>query len=248
MAVILLNAAVIYLQVCGYENLVLTILDFTCTVIFIAEMAVKHREYGLRGYWKDGWNRMDGILVLLSIPSLINIFIPTIASNLSILLILRVLRVLRFFRLMHFFPNFPKIVQGFKTAMHESYGVLLSFCVIIVIFGLLNCSLFQEADPEHFSSPLRSIYSVFQICTVEGWYEIPNAIADYYGSSAIIPHLVRIYFTCLLIMGGIIGMSFLNSIFVDAMVTDNNDDVKEQLRILQQSVDELKEQLKQKDK
>ena len=49
-------------------------------------------------------------------------------------------------------------------------------------------------------------------------------------------------------MGGIIGMSFLNSIFVDAMVTDNNDDVKEQLRILQQSVDDVKEQLKQKDK
>ena len=49
MAVILLNAAVIYLQVCGCDNLVLTILDFTCTVIFIAEMAVKHREYGLRG-------------------------------------------------------------------------------------------------------------------------------------------------------------------------------------------------------
>ena len=121
-----------------------------------------------------------------------------------------------------------------------SYGVLLSFCVIIIIFGLLNCSLFKEADPEHFSTPLRSIYSVFQICTIEGWYEIPNAIANYYDNSIIIPHLVRIYFTLLLIMGGIIGMSFLNSIFVDAMVADNNNDIKDQLTNLQQSVDELK--------
>ena len=31
----------------------------------------------------------------------------------------------------------------------------------------------------------------------------------------------------LLIMGGIIGMSFINSIFVDAMVADNNDDIRE---------------------
>ena len=245
MTVILINAVGIYLQVSGYETPGLTILDFACTIFFIIEMAVKHQEYGLRGYWKDGWNRMDGILVLLSIPSVVNVFVPTIASNLSVLLILRVLRVLRFFRVMHFFPNFPKVIRGFKTAMRESYGVLLSFFVIIVIFGLLNCSMFQDADPEHFSTPLRSIYSVFQICTVEGWYDIPNSIAAYYGHSVIIPHLVRVYFTLLLIMGGIIGMSFINSIFVDAMVADNNDDMKKQIESLQKSIDELKQMLSQ---
>ena len=243
MAFILLNAIIIYLQVSGFENTVLDIVDATCTVIFILEMAIKHREYGVRGYWSNGWNRMDGILVILSIPSLINVFIPTIASSLSVLLILRVLRVMRFFRVMHFFPNFAKVVKGFKVAMRQSYGVLLSFFVIIVVFGLLNCSLFQNADPEHFSSPLRSIYSVFQICTVEGWYDIPNVVAEYYGNSTILPHFIRLYFTFLLIMGGIIGMSFINSIFVDAMVADNNDDIEKQLESLQHSVDELKELL-----
>ena len=241
MAFILLNAIIIYLQVSGFENTILDIVDAACTVIFIVEMAVKNREYGVRGYWSNGWNRMDGILVILSIPSLINVFVPTIASSLSVLLILRVLRVLRFFRVMHFFPNFAKVVTGFKVAMRQSYGVLLSFFVIIVVFGLLNCSLFQNADPEHFSTPLRSIYSVFQICTVEGWYDIPNAVAEYYGNSTFLPHLIRLYFTFLLIMGGIIGMSFINSIFVDAMVADNNDDIEKQLESLQHSVDEIKE-------
>ena len=145
---------------------------------------------------------------------------------------------------MHFFPNFPKVIRGFKMAMRQSYGVLLSFLVFIVIFGLLNCSMFQEADPKHFSSPLRSIYSVFQICTIEGWYEIPDAIAEYYGNYTVIPHLVRLYFTLLLIMGGIIGMSLLNSIFVDAMVEDNNDDVKEQLDAIQDQLNDIQQQLK----
>ncbi len=240
MAFILLNAIIIYLQVRGCESTTLDILDIVCTCIFIIEMAVKHREYGVRGYWSNGWNRMDGILVILSIPSLINVFVPTIAGSLSVLLILRVLRVLRFFRVMHFFPNFAKVIKGFKIAMQQSYGVLLSFFVIIVVFGLLNCSLFQDADPEHFSTPLRSIYSVFQICTIEGWYEIPNSVAEYYGNSTILPHLIRTYFTLLLIMGGIIGMSFINSIFVDAMVADNNDDLEKQLETLQNSVNELK--------
>lgn len=240
MAFILLNAIIIYLQVSGFENTTLDLVDAACTIIFIVEMAVKHSEYGVHGYWSSGWNRMDGILVILSIPSLINVFVPTIASSLSVLLILRVLRVLRFFRVMHFFPNFAKVVNGFKVAMRQSYGVLMSFFVIIVVFGLLNCSLFQNADPEHFCTPLRSIYSVFQICTVEGWFDIPNAVAEYYGDSTFLPHFIRLYFTLLLIMGGIIGMSFINSIFVDAMVADNNDDIEKQLESLQHSVDEIK--------
>ena len=81
---------------------------------------------------------------------------------------------------------------------------------------------------------------MFQICTVEGWYEIPNTVAAYYGGSTVAAEFVRIYFCVLLILGGIIGMSFINSIFVDAMVSDNNDDVKEQLDEMQKTLDEIK--------
>ena len=52
----------------------------------------------------------------------------------------------------------------------------------------------------------------------------------------------------LLIMGGIIGMSFINSIFVDAMVADNNDDLEQQLKTLQTSVEEVKNLLEEKGK
>jgi len=240
LAVILLNSCVIYAQVSGYENLTIDIIDTVCTFVFLIEMIVKHREYGLRGYWKDGWNRLDGTLVILSLPSVAALFVPNEYVALSFLMIFRLLRVLRFFRVLHFFPNFAKVVQGFKVAMRESYAILLSFAVIIIIFGLLNCSLFREADPEHFQTPLRSVYAVFQICTIEGWYEIPNNVADYYGGTTFVAELVRIYFCTLLILGGIIGMSFINSIFVDAMVADNNDDVKAKLDEIQKTLDELK--------
>ena len=39
----------------------------------------------------------------------------------------------------------------------------------------------------------------------------------------------KVYFSMLLFLGGIIGMSLINSIFVDAMVADNNDDVLKKL-------------------
>jgi voltage-gated sodium channel len=244
LVVILINSVLIYAQVSGYENYFVGILDTICTFIFLFEMIVKHKEYGVKGYWSDGWNRLDGSLVILSLPSVAALFVPNDMADLSFLMIFRLLRVLRFFRVLHFFPNFTKVIEGFKRAMRESYAILLSFLVIIIIFGLLNCSLFRDADPMHFGTPLRSIYAVFQICTVEGWYEIPNAIAEYYGITTMAAEFVRLYFCFQLILGGIIGMSFINSIFVDAMVQDNNDEVSQKIDELQKTLDEIKRKLK----
>ena len=50
-----------------------------------------------------------------------------------------------------------------------------------------------------------------------------------------------------IIGGGIIGMSFINSIFVDAMAADNNDDVKEKLDKLEQKIDRLLEEVEKKE-
>ena len=244
LVVILINSMLIYAQVSGFENYYVGILDTICTFIFLFEMIVKQKEYGLRGYWRDGWNRLDGTLVILSLPSVAALFVPNDMVDLSFLMIFRLLRVMRFFRVLHFFPNFTKVIEGFKRAMRESYAILLSFLVIIVIFGLLNCSLFRDADPIHFGTPLRSIYAVFQICTVEGWYEIPNSIAEYYGITTIAAEFVRLYFCFQLILGGIIGMSFINSIFVDAMVQDNNDEVSKKIDEIQKTLEEIKAQMK----
>lgn len=49
----------------------------------------------------------------------------------------------------------------------------------------------------------------------------------------------RIYFSVLLFFGRIIGMSLVNSIFVDAMAADNNDEVLEKLSQLESKLDNL---------
>ena len=122
------------MQVRGITHPIITVIDVFCTIVFLLEMIIKHKELGFKGYWASGWNRLDGILVILSLPSLVELFIPISMMDLSILLVLRVLRVLRFFRMLHFFPNFSQIIIGFKLALRESYAFLLAFVVIIVIF------------------------------------------------------------------------------------------------------------------
>lgn len=242
MMVILLNAFVIYLQTADYTWPWLIWVDLSCTLIFLIEMLIKMHVYSFRGYWQDGWNKLDGILVILSLPSLLTPFLNIDGAGMSVLLVFRLLRVLKFFRVMHFFPNFGKIIAGFKLAMQESWAVLASFAVIILIFGLINCSLFKELAPQFFGTPLDSIYAVFRMFTIEGWYEIPDTVAAAI-SMPYVAHFIRFYFCLLLIGGGIIGMSFINSVFVDAMAEDNNDDVKEQLKQMEKKIDQLMTQI-----
>ena len=64
---------------------------------------------------------------------------------------------------------------------------------------------------------------------------MPEAIAT--NSGATMAVFARIYFSILLFMGGIIGMSLVNSIFVDAMAADNNDEVLEKLNQLEKKID-----------
>lgn len=244
LTIIFINALVIYHQEYDDHWPILDKLDFACSLIFLIEMFVKIRAMGLKNYCRSGWNRLDGTLVLLSIPSIIQFFIPNEMVDLSVLLVLRLLRILRVFKTLHFFPSFSRVVQGFKMAIKSSYAVLLSFLVIVVVFGLINCSLFKEIAPEYFGTPLSSIYSVFRLCTVEGWYDIPDRIAD--ATTPGMGVLAKGYFCTLLIMGGIIGMSFINSVFVDAMVSDNNDDIKKQLTRMEKQIEEMKQLLEEK--
>lgn len=239
LSVIILNAAIIFAQESGCNYLWLQIVDLVCTIIFIIEMAVKQSVYGIRGYWRNGWNCLDGTLVILSLPSLVAFFVPAGAvGNLSILLVLRLLRVLRFFRIVHVFPaSFSVIVKNFGKALRDCSGVFVSFAILIIIVALVSCALFRDSAPEYFATPIDSIYSIFRICTGEGWNEIPDTIAE--GSTIVTARWVRLYFSILLVLCSIIGLSLVNSIFVDAMVSDNNQDLEKKVDELNQKIDAL---------
>jgi len=83
-----------------------------------------------------------------------------------------------------------------------------------------------------------SFYTTFKIFTVEGWYEIPDLIAER-SDSAGMAVFARIYFVLLLFGGGIFGLSLINSIFVESMMSDNNDEVLSRIERLENKMDQL---------
>ncbi len=239
LGVIILNSITILLG--AFDNLsssqlkLITSLDHVITVVFIIEMIVKLLEFRLKGYFSSNWNKLDFFLVLLSIPALISWIFDLSLSNLSFFLVFRVLRVFKSFRFLKFVPGIADLIKGVQRAIKTSVVIILGFCIYIFIIGIFSTYLFQSIAPEHFSNPLTSFYSIFKIFTVEGWYEIPEEIAE--TTDGAIAFFSKLYFVFILVTGGIFGLSLVNSIFVEAMLSDNTDDISQKIDNLEKKLD-----------
>ena len=237
---ILLNAVIIFMN--GFEmreinKFSLAIIDNTITGLFIIEIIVKFREFGIKKYFLSNWNKFDFILIVLSVPALISFILNFETINISFLLVFRVTRVLKSFRFLKFVPGIEHLIKGIQRAMKASVIVLIGFIIYIFIVGVFSFYLFKSSSPEYFSNPLTSLYSIFKIFTIEGWFEIPEQITKEYSSIA--AFFIYIYFIFILLTGGILGLSLVNSIFVDAMISDNNDELEQKIDNLDEKITKL---------
>jgi voltage-gated sodium channel len=240
-SLVVLNAILIFIA--GFfptESLWAKRLDFAdnvCSLLFTVEAVVKIKTFG-KDYFKDKWNIFDFILVILVLPSLIIWFSPYSAYSLKFLLSLRVLRVFKFFRVLKFVPNIEHIANGVMRALRSSIVVVIAFFMLNFILAIVSFSFFRDVAPEYFGNPLMAFYTTFKIFTVEGWYEIPDIIAER-TNSVLLAVGIKIYFVFLLFGGGIFGLSLINSIFVDSMMSDNNDELIHKLEAIEKKLDAL---------
>lgn len=233
---IVLNTAIMFLGGFWPESIWPEICDAFFTVVFLFEAIAKISEHGWIAYWKQGWNKFDFVVLLIALPSLASIFVDhTMATN--AILALRSLRLFKSFKMLRFIPNIQKLLKGLKLACRASFLVLIAFVIFLVIFSILSSTIFGHIAPDYFSNPAISLYSIFRLFSVEGWYELPDAIAV--NSSPLWGVFARCYFSILMFLGGIIGMSLVNSIFVDAMAEDNNEEVLDKLNRIEKQLNDL---------
>jgi voltage-gated sodium channel len=227
---ILLNTIVIFLggyAVSQHDRFLISIADNSITALFIIEILIKLKAIGIAQYFKSNWNKLDFFLILVSVPALITFAFNLSMLDVSFLLVFRVLRVFKAFRFLKFIPNVNQLVAGIQRALKTSIFVLIGFVTYIFLIGILSFYLFNSSGSEYFENPMIALYSTFKIFTVEGWFEIPEQIAANYSSSS--SFFIYLYFIIVVLTGGILGLSLVNSIFVDAMVSDNNDDLEKKI-------------------
>lgn len=238
MIIVFLNAIVIFMSGFDFSPNFLTHIDNVFTLLFIIEVIAKISKFGLSPYFSSGWNRFDFIITLVGAVSLISLFANTSIGSLSVILSVRILRVFKSFRLIKFIPNISALLRGVQRAIRSSFIIVISFLLMIFVVSILSHVMFGNISSTYFGNPMISFYSIFRLFSIEGWYEIPNAIAENMPATAAV--FVKLYFSILLFIGGILGLSLVNSIFVDAMVSDNNDEVLEHIKLLEKKIDNLK--------
>ena len=156
------------------------------------------------------------------------------------LCILRLGRLLRSFRLLRFLPDADRLWAGVRRGVRASMGVILALGLYNFTLGLGACYLFADVAPNWFGDPLMSIYTMFKVFTLEGWFEIPDTIAA--QSTPFMATWVRLFFVFAFSTGGLLGLSMANAVFVDEMVRDNNDQLEADIVMLKQEVIALREQ------
>lgn len=249
LALILINAIIIFLQ--GFppteinqEYLHLCLLiDDILSIVFLIEVLIKSRHYGWKEYIKSDWNKLDVFLVALSVPPLMLYFFSVNNVQVGFLLIFRVFRVFKFFRFVKFFPDMDHIIRSVRLAINASFSVLAGFILLVFIISIMSCYFYQNLAPQYFGNPVLSFYSIFKIFTVEGWNTIPDEICKNPNVSYTTAFFTKTYFVVLLFLGGIYGLSIVNSIFVDAMVSDNNEELEEHVNKIEDEMKNLHRKL-----
>ena len=91
--------------------------------------------------------------------------------------------------------------------MKASVLVLISLLGFNIVLSILTTDLFGHIAPQYFGNPLTSCYTIFQLFTLEGWAEVPQAIIEAGSFSTAQIGFIRLYFVLIVCSGGIFGIS-----------------------------------------
>ena len=132
-------------------------LDDAVLAIFVAELLAKLFAFGWR-YFTNGWNIFDFVIV--------GIALAPASGDLTVLRSLRILRVLR---LVAIVPSMRKVVMALMAAIPGVSSVIALLALVYYVFAVMVTKLYGKAFPDWFGTVGDSMYSLFQIMTLESW-------------------------------------------------------------------------------
>ena len=151
LGVILFNAVILGMEtsapIMARAGDAILFLDKLCLAVFVVEIAAKLFARGPGGFFRNGWNIFDFVIVGISL-------VPA-TQGLSVL---RALRILRLLRVVSVAPSLRRVVEGLVTALPGMGSVFLLMGMLFYIGSVMATKLFGSAFPEWFGD-LGSINS-----------------------------------------------------------------------------------------
>ncbi|MCB1785604.1 MAG: ion transporter [Chromatiaceae bacterium] len=169
-ALIIINAVTLGLEtsepVMAVAAGLLKLIDHTLLGVFVAEILVKLYASGIR-FFRNPWNLFDFFVVGIAL-------VPSSGP-------LTVLRVLRVLRLISMVPRFRFVVESLLRAIPGILSIAGLLLILFYVAGVMATGLFGEQFPHWFGTLGESMYSLFQIMTLESWsMGIARPVMDVY--------------------------------------------------------------------
>lgn len=187
------------------------ILDFIDTLIifiFTIEIILRIFVYKI-DFFKNPWSLFDFFVVAISL-------VPA-SANLSIL---RVLRVLRLFRLLSVVPQMRTIIAALLGVIPGIFSVSMVLLLFFYVFSIMATNLFSSHFPQWFGSLGDSMYTLFQVMTLESWsMGIARPIIEVYPYA-------WIFFIIFILLVTFIMVNLFIGLIVDAIFTIKGDEKK----------------------
>ncbi|MGM0593971.1 MAG: ion transporter [Pseudomonadota bacterium] len=216
---IVVNAVILGLQtspaVMEHSGSWLLLLDQTILTVFVVEILLKLYAHGM-GFFRRAWNNFDFVVVGIAL-------VPASGP----LAVLRALRILRVLRMISMVPRLRFVVEALLHAIPGISSIGLLMLLIFYVFAVMATSLFGGEFPQWFGSVGGSMYTLFQIMTLESWsMGIVRPVMELfpYAWLYFIPFILIATFTMLNLFIGII---------VDTMQTMHQEDHTEREHIEQ---------------
>lgn len=128
--------------------------DNVILAIFTLELVAKLYVYRRR-FFDDAWNLFDLIVVTVALLPLSGPF--------------AVLRVLRLLRLVSMVPRFRFVAESLLHAIPGIMSIAGLLLVVLYVAAVMSTGFFGARFPQWFGTLGESLYSLFQIMTLESW-------------------------------------------------------------------------------
>jgi voltage-gated sodium channel len=181
--------------------------DRTVLGVFVVELLLRLLVYRGR-FFHDPWRVFDFVIVGLALLPASGAFS-----------VLRALRVLRVLRLVSMVPSMRGVVSALLTALPGMASIIGLMALVLYVSAVMAAQLFGAVAPEFFGSLGTSLFTLFQVMTVEGWPEIARSVM------AQSPH-AWIFFVSYLLIATFMVLNLFIAVVVNAMQSRVAEDIK----------------------
>ena len=185
--------------------------------IFIAEALLKMVASSPRvvGYFKDGWNVFDFLVIVFAL----------IPATGQFAMIARLARLLRVLRLISTVRDLRLIVAALVRSIPSVGHVMMLMSIIVYIYAVMGYHLFHENDPDNWRNLGIAVLTLFNVITLEGWTEVMYTAMETHP-------LAWLYFVSFVVVGTFVVIN----LFI-AIIINNLDEAKlERLRDIERPV------------